>query len=191
MLSALLLGARGAAAQPYRDKLPAPTLAIMQQLSGYTKARDFDQIERLLPIIKPWTDALAAKFGVDVAAQLHHAAAAQDAKKASVAARHLTVMEVRDLLGLALARLKESPESAKTRMKAAYLHYLSLSPDVEFAADQRIKRSFRSAILASGLSTPYAPDKGSPSREPIASTEVEGLIAAIDKQIAEALPIAQ
>ena len=158
--------------QTYRDNLPMPSLEINRQLMTYAQARDYEKITRTLPMVKPLTDALKTKFTSDIESELRSGLTAQDQDRILKATQRLVYLDLKDLMNLSVDLMGESNDKAKTKLKAAFLNYLLLSPFMEklnFAADQKIKKNFRAATLAVDASTSIE--------------EIKRLISEIDKEL--------
>lgn len=176
-------------AQDYRDSLTLPSLEINRNLITYAQAMDLQKISRTLPVIKPLTDALKTKFGIDVESEIRSALVVQDPARLLKATQQLVYFNIKDLMDLSLGLLGESTSKARAKMKAAYLNYLLLSPfiqKVNLSSDQLIKNRFRAVDLVLGSSSPY-------SREPTlpisAQQQIRQLIVEIETELAATLAL--
>lgn len=186
----LFLGSSSAFAQPYRDNLPIPSLEINRNLLSYVQAKDFEKISRTLPVIKSLTDVLKTKFGSDIESELRSALDSQDQGRVLNATQHLVYLDLKDLMNLSMEMMEESADKAKAKIRAAFLNYHLLSPFIQtanFAADQRIKKNFRTATLTLGVSAPYSGEKAVGSAAAGSQEEVKRLINEIDKDLATSL----
>jgi hypothetical protein len=177
-------------AQPYRDNLPLPSIEINRQLMTYAQAKDFEKISRTLTMVKPLTDALKKKFVSDVESELRSGLKAQDQDRIVKATQRLVYLDLKDLMDLAVELMGESNDKAKTKMKAAYLDYLLLSPYIEklnFSSDQKIKKHFRSANLALDASVAYGGEKAIASAVAGSAEDIKRLVDEIDKELTTTL----
>jgi len=172
----LFLWSSLAFAQPYRDNLPIPSLEINRNLLSYAQAKDFEKISRTLPLVKSLTDTLKTKFGSDVESELQSALGSQDQGRVLKAVQHLVYLDLKDLMNLSVEMMGESTDKAKAKIRAAFLNYYLLSPfiqTVNFTADQRIKKNFRTVTLTLDASVMVAGSEGT----------IKRLIDEIDKEM--------
>ena len=148
--AAVLCPTRPARGQPYRDTLVLPSAQLFERMLTYADDKDYEKVSRSLQVARPVIEALKAKFGGDPEGDIRDGLGRKDLDRVKRGLHRLILLDMRDLVGLALTA--ESSEKASTKFRGAYLDYLMLSPGVQardFNADQRIRNAFRRAVLRS------------------------------------------
>ncbi len=142
--SALVLG------QPYRDSLPLPAFQIYQNMLRYTQDKDFEKVERSLPVLRPIIQAINLNFKLDIEAEIRDSLAKKDQDRILLAIQRLIWLDMKDLLSLGVKVAQESQDQAVVNFRKAYLDYQLLSPYIQvknFSSDQKIKNIFRKAVI--------------------------------------------
>jgi hypothetical protein len=146
----VLCPARPVRGQPYRDTLILPASQLYERMLKYADDKDYEKVSRSLQVARPVTEALKAKFGSDPEGDIRDGLERKDLDRVRRGLHRLILLDMRDLIGLALTA--ESPEKSSTKFRGAYIDYLMLSTGVQardFNADQKIRNAFRRAVLRS------------------------------------------
>lgn len=136
-----------AVAQTYRDNLPLPLNEILQNMSNYCEAQDFERLKKAMVLLHPVTTALA-KEDASLSQEMDKALAGKDAAAALSIVHRIAWADARELL---LQADKNDDRDASRHIKAAFLDYTVISPTMQsrnFAADQHIKNAFKRASAA-------------------------------------------
>jgi hypothetical protein len=158
---------------------------------NFTQGRDFEKVVRSLPTLKPLLEAFKAKYGRDLDQEIRANAGQGRYDQTLLNVQQLVFYDMKDLMDVGLSRLGESTEQARSKLKAAYLDYLLLSPFVQvknFGADQKIKKNFRSATIAVDTVSPYGGQKDLASGGSAEEREVRKLVEQIITDLSLALP---
>jgi len=148
--AAALCAARPARGQPYRDNLLLPAAQLYQRMLTYAGDKDYEKVSRSLQVARPVVEALKVKFGGDPEGEIREGLERKDLERVRRGLQRLVVLDMRDLMGLALTA--DTAEKASTKFRNAYQDYVLLTVSVQerdFTADQKIKNAFRRAVLNS------------------------------------------
>ena len=144
-------------AQSYRENLFVPTPVISKKLLLFAQSEDFRKIEKTLQFVVPLMNTLEIKFDADLKNPLKLSLANIDSPGTIHAIQQFILLDLRDLLDLARLSIKDSPATAKSYIKTAYLQYLNLSPFIKASVlrdDQEIVDDFRAVTLLVILTDP-------------------------------------
>lgn len=140
--------------QTYRDNLPLPSFEILKKLLNFAEDKNFEKIWRTIQVIRPLTEEIRLKFGVNIELEIKNALAEKDKERVIRAIQQLVFLDMKDFMLLGTVAAEESLDKAKPKFKAAFLNYLLLSPHItvkSFPSDQMIKNSFqRGTATATG-----------------------------------------
>jgi TonB family protein len=154
-ITVLLAGAT--AAQEYRLGLNPPAFEIYKSMLEFAEDEKYGKISQSWEFLGDIPREIKEKFGIDLEKEIINSIRDQNRTMAVTAVRKLIFYDMKDIFTIVSESKNANPAYLKGLVKAAYLDYAHLSPEVaktDVAIDTKIKNSFRDALAFYSAPTP-------------------------------------
>jgi hypothetical protein len=142
-----------ARAQAYRNAVQVPPVEVYQSMLNFVDRKEYAKVTGSLNILAPVVNHITAKFSDNPTNGIKKAIDKGNPDEILLSVQTLIALDIKDLLDEAVKQGDQSPDASKTLVKTARLNYELLSSYVqknEFAADQKIKKTFAESFRLLG-----------------------------------------
>ena len=157
-------------AQAYRNAVRVPPVDVYQSMLNFADRKEYAKVSGSLNVLSPIVNHITAKFKDNPTVMIKTAIVKGDPDEILLGVQTLIILDIKDLLDDALQKIEQTPDASKSAVKAARLNYELLSPYVQkkdFAADQKIKKSFTESFRAMETGSLYSAEKTAVSVEQV------------------------